>query len=226
MCARSGIAIRSTTIPPGATKFPPMRIPRTPTGRSSSAPRPSGPSSKERYFQWRLYWDYSGGISTDLLVHQTDITNFVLRQDGPVNLHGVGRHLSLDRADDREVPDTFSALYEYPEQFPHQLQLLLRQRSLRLWRELHGQRRHHRGPEPPDAQFLSREIPGPSAAESRRAQGVHIDLPGNDNKAVEAHIHNLLEAMDGKAKMVAPTRTDSKRRSRDTWRRFRTATRR
>src|ERR1051325_793752 len=29
-----------------------------------------------RYFQWRLYWDYSGGISTDLLVHQTDIVNF------------------------------------------------------------------------------------------------------------------------------------------------------
>ncbi|MCU0246088.1 MAG: Gfo/Idh/MocA family oxidoreductase, partial [Bryobacter sp.] len=30
------------------------------------------PFDKQRYYQWRLYWDYSSGISTDLLVHQTD----------------------------------------------------------------------------------------------------------------------------------------------------------
>src|ERR1043165_3261072 len=36
-----------------------------------------------RYFQWRLYWDYSGGISTDLLVHQTDIVNFMLGKTVP-----------------------------------------------------------------------------------------------------------------------------------------------
>jgi len=39
--------------------------------------------SPERYFQWRLYWDYSGGISTDLLVHQTDIVNFMLSKTTP-----------------------------------------------------------------------------------------------------------------------------------------------
>jgi hypothetical protein len=32
---------------------------------------------------------------------------------------------------------------------------------------------------------------------------VHIDLPGNDNKAVEAHVRNLIETVQGKAKIVA-----------------------
>ena len=39
---------------------------------------PQRPWDPHRYYQWRLYWDYSGGISTDLLVHQTDIVNFML----------------------------------------------------------------------------------------------------------------------------------------------------
>ena len=54
-----------------------------------------------RYFQWRLYWDYSGGISTDLLVHQTDIVNFMLDKTMPQVVHGVGRHLPVDRQDRR-----------------------------------------------------------------------------------------------------------------------------
>ena len=31
----------------------------------------------------------------------------------------------------------------------------------------------------------------------------HIDMPGNDNKAVEAHISNFLDAVQGKAKVIA-----------------------
>ncbi len=41
-------------------------------------PAPKRAWDPHRYYQWRLYWDYSGGISTDLLVHQTDIVNFML----------------------------------------------------------------------------------------------------------------------------------------------------
>ena len=32
-----------------------------------------------------------------------------------------------------------------------------------------------------------------------------MELPGNDNKAVEAHINNWLKAIQGKAKVIAPT---------------------
>jgi predicted dehydrogenase len=69
-----------------------------------------------RYFQWRLYWDYSGGISTDLLVHQTDICNFMLGKTTPKSCMASGGTYRWTAAgDDRDVPDTFSAIYEYSD---------------------------------------------------------------------------------------------------------------
>jgi predicted dehydrogenase len=77
------------------------------------------PFNKNRYFQWRNYWDYSGGISTDLLVHQTDISNFVIgsviKAELPLSCMASGGVYAWP--DDREVPDTLSALYEYPNKF-------------------------------------------------------------------------------------------------------------
>src|SRR5215472_4821510 len=71
--------------------------------------------SPERYFQWRLYWDYSGGISTDLLVHQTDIVNFMLNKTTPKSCMASGGIYRWH--DDRDTPDTFSAIYEYENNF-------------------------------------------------------------------------------------------------------------
>lgn len=72
----------------------------------------------QRYFQWRLYWDYSGGISTDLLVHQTDIVNFVLSKTVPLScMASGGIYRWTDKTDDRDVPDCLSAIYEYPDRF-------------------------------------------------------------------------------------------------------------
>jgi predicted dehydrogenase len=33
-------------------------------------PAPKRPWDPERYFRWRRYWDYSGGIATDLFIHR------------------------------------------------------------------------------------------------------------------------------------------------------------
>src|SRR5579863_1674042 len=74
--------------------------------------------SPERYFQWRLYWDYSGGISTDLLVHQTDIVNFMLNKTTPRTCAASGGiYRWTARTDDRDVPDTLSAIYDYSDKF-------------------------------------------------------------------------------------------------------------
>jgi len=76
------------------------------------------PWDSQRYFQWRLYWDYSGGISTDLLVHQTDIVNFMLDKTVPRScMTSGGIYRWTDKTDDREVPDTLSAVYEYGDNF-------------------------------------------------------------------------------------------------------------
>lgn len=72
--------------------------------------------NKQRYFQWRLYWDYSGGISTDLLVHQTDALHMITGRhycDSVVCNGGIHHWIQ----DDREVPDTVTAAYEYDDHF-------------------------------------------------------------------------------------------------------------
>ena len=72
--------------------------------------------NKQRYFQWRLYWDYSGGISTDLLVHQTDAIHMITGRNycDSVMCNG-GIHYWTQ--DDREVPDTVTAGFEYDDNF-------------------------------------------------------------------------------------------------------------
>ena len=65
-----------------------------------------------RFFQWRLYWDYSGGPSTDLLVHTYTPIFCMLGVDYPertVGMGGMWQYKGL-----REVPDTFNMTIDYP----------------------------------------------------------------------------------------------------------------
>jgi predicted dehydrogenase len=157
---------------------------------------------KQRFYQWRLYWDYSGGISTDLLVHQTDITNFVCGKTVPhtcVASGGIYRWTD----DDREVPDTFSALYEYPDRFHINY-------SSYFGNDHYGYGENFMGNEG-TIEVLNRQVlnfypetfrgKAPEAIKARKE--VHVELPGNDNKAVESHIRNFIEAVQGKAKVIA-----------------------
>ena len=108
--------------------LPPFKTPRTGFEVKAATPEntdwnrflgpaPKRPWSPNRYFQWRLYWDYSGGISTDLLVHQTDIVNFMTGKTTPISCMASGGIHRWTKNDDREVPDTISAVYEYPGDF-------------------------------------------------------------------------------------------------------------
>ena len=70
-------------------------IPPDATEQNTDWPKFLGPAPQRawdphRYYQWRLYWDYSGGISTDLLVHQTDIVNFMLDRTVPSSCMASG----------------------------------------------------------------------------------------------------------------------------------------
>jgi predicted dehydrogenase len=159
--------------------------------------------NKERFYQWRLYWDYSGGISTDLLVHQTDITNFVCGKTVPLSCMASGGVYRWGK-DDREVPDTFSALYEYPDKFHINY-------SCYFGNDHYGYGEQFMGNEGTievlNRQFLNfypETFQGraPEKVKARKEEKIH--LPGNDNKAVEAHILNWLEAANGKGKTIAP----------------------
>jgi len=74
-------------------------------------PAPKVPYSPERVFRYRKYWDYSGGISTDLFVHLITSIHFIMGVEMPRSVVASGG--ILYRRDGREVPDTLDALFDY-----------------------------------------------------------------------------------------------------------------
>lgn len=75
---------------------------------------PPHPFDAERFFRWRLYWDYSGGLPTDLFVHLVTATHTLMGVTMPSRVMGLG---GIYRWQGREVPDQMSAVVEYPEGF-------------------------------------------------------------------------------------------------------------
>ena len=74
-------------------------------------PAPKVPYDPERVFRYRKYWDYSGGISTDLFVHLITSIHFIMGVEMPKSVVSCGG--ILVRRDGREVPDTLDALFDY-----------------------------------------------------------------------------------------------------------------
>ena len=74
-------------------------------------PAPKVDYNPERVFRYRKYWDYSGGISTDLFVHLITSIHSILGAEMPKSVVGNGG--ILFRHDGREVPDTLDALFDY-----------------------------------------------------------------------------------------------------------------
>jgi predicted dehydrogenase len=65
----------------------------------------------ERVFRYRKYWDYSGGITTDLFVHLITSIHFIMDVKMPQSVVATGGILRWK--DGREVPDTLDALFDY-----------------------------------------------------------------------------------------------------------------
>ncbi|BCS34340.1 hypothetical protein TBR22_A35700 [Luteitalea sp. TBR-22] len=76
---------------------------------------PARPFSLERFFRWRCYWDYSGGLATDLFVHLATTIHHVLDVQGPSQVVASGA--THRWKDTHEVPDTIDAILTYPEGF-------------------------------------------------------------------------------------------------------------
>ena len=76
------------------------------------ADAPQRPFTASRFFQWRLYMDYSGGPATDLYPHPMTRLFKVLAVGFPRKVVAVGGKFVYDNG--RDVPDTFDMLIEYP----------------------------------------------------------------------------------------------------------------
>jgi predicted dehydrogenase len=166
--------------------------------------------STERYFQWRNYWDYSGGISTDLLVHQTDISNFVCNRTVPFSCMASGGVYQWGKEvhDDREVPDTMSAIYEYPDRFHLNYSCYFGNDQYGYGEQFMGhdgtievmdRQNLHFYPQP---KFIKGHAPFTKQTE------LHLNYlkDFNQKDATADHVHNFLLAVLGKEKAIAPAR--------------------
>jgi predicted dehydrogenase len=79
-----------------------------------------GPTTKRafdpaRFFRWRCYQEYSGGIATDLFVHLCTTIHYLMGARMPSKVMAMGELYRWKES--RDVPDTLNAILEYPEGF-------------------------------------------------------------------------------------------------------------
>ncbi|NVM04404.1 MAG: Gfo/Idh/MocA family oxidoreductase [Candidatus Helarchaeota archaeon] len=95
--------------------IPPDVSPKTVNWEMFLGPAPKRPYSLERFFRWRCYWEYSGGISTDLFVHLCTTIHFIMNAKMPAMVVGAGQLYRWKES--RNVPDSINGIMEYPEGF-------------------------------------------------------------------------------------------------------------
>ena len=95
--------------------IPPDASPKTVNWEMFLGPAPKVPFSLERFFRWRCYSDYSGGIATDLFVHLCTTIHYLMDAKIPSRAMAMGELYRWKES--RNVPDTLNAILEYPEGF-------------------------------------------------------------------------------------------------------------
>ena len=74
---------------------------------------PDQPFDAYRYLNWRWFWDFGGGIFTDLMVHWIDTAYWMLDMHDPASAASIGDHFQM--AGIWETPDTVQTLLRYPD---------------------------------------------------------------------------------------------------------------
>ncbi|MCG3126316.1 MAG: Inositol 2-dehydrogenase/D-chiro-inositol 3-dehydrogenase [Phycisphaerae bacterium] len=77
--------------------------------------RPKRAFDPQRFFRWRKYWDYSGGIATDLFFHRLSPLMLALGPSFPRRVVASGG--IWHQKDGREVPDTYFTTIDYPGEY-------------------------------------------------------------------------------------------------------------
>jgi len=160
---------------------------------------PQVPFSADRFFRFRKYWDYSGGIATDLHYHIVAPYHLAVANDFPTRAAGMGGLWVYN--DGRETPDTFLTAADYPSKYSMTIQ------SSQV--NEHGPRTMLRGTKatihlsdewegPPSRQYGYADIvpESPYIDEFVKKYGndiVRVDGVGNDGDLL--HVDNFLECV-------------------------------
>ncbi|MBI1897774.1 MAG: Gfo/Idh/MocA family oxidoreductase [Acidobacteria bacterium] len=104
--------------------IPPDASPQTIDWECFLGPRPKRPFNPEVFFRWRCWWEYSGGVATDLFVHMLTTLHEVMQVRAPSSVVSQGGLWFWK--DGRTVPDVLESVFEYPQGFLAQLCVNLR----------------------------------------------------------------------------------------------------
>lgn len=160
---------------------------------------PQIPFSADRFFRFRKYWDYSGGIATDLHYHIVAPYHLAVANDFPIRAAGMGGLWVYN--DGRETPDTFLTAADYPSKYSMTIQssqvnehgpkTMLRgtKATIHLSDEWEG---------PPSRQYDYADIipESPYVSEFAKKYGndiVRVDGVGNDGDLL--HVDNFLDCI-------------------------------
>src|ERR1044071_7576738 len=83
-------------------------------------PAPKRPFDPDRFFSWRRYWDYSGGIASDLFVHRVTRIIKAVGLTFPNRVVATGGKFEFGDSK-AEIPDTLNMLIDYPQGMTVQL---------------------------------------------------------------------------------------------------------
>jgi predicted dehydrogenase len=105
--------INGNSFPDGIDNPPDVQVPPWFDYDLWLGPAPARPYNRNRtIYNFRWFWDYSGGILTDWGTHLLDVVHWALGVDAPRTIQAAGGKFVLD--DMRETPDTLEVIYEYP----------------------------------------------------------------------------------------------------------------
>ena len=83
-------------------------------------PAKKRPFEPDRFFSWRRYWDYSGGVASDLFVHRVTRIIKSLGLTFPDRVVATGGKFQFGDSK-AEIPDTLNMLIDYPQELTVQL---------------------------------------------------------------------------------------------------------
>lgn len=110
LCAQATSA-RNSMLGEWNYRIEPEGTPETIDWNRWLGPAPKRPFNPDRYFRFRKYWDYSGGIATDLFFHSLGPILYPMGAQFPTRVSASG---GIYVHKDREVPDTYATMIEYP----------------------------------------------------------------------------------------------------------------
>lgn len=160
---------------------------------------PHHPFDADRFFRFRKYWDYSGGIATDLHYHIVAPFHIALANDHPIRVAGMGGLWIYH--DGREVPDTFLTAADYPGKYSMTIQssqvnengpvMLVRgtEATIHLGDEWEGPQGRQR-----DYAQIIPEQPFAKAFKQKHGQD-EIRIDGLGNEGDLKHVDNFLECV-------------------------------